>query len=390
MDPSINLCTGYDSLTKAPPELVDNNIWYTSTEPISLSPSYNLIVKTEYPASKYCDIKSYSILQQIKDTFNHPLFLEARNATNPFEYIGQSIFFDHQAVELANLDAVYHITNHIFTFDNKTSDKIFTFCDIASKNNSFTQYLQYRFPQSRGYGLGLTQPDSRIFDINRFFPFYGGDNTGDLYTNWDSFISHLNQYEADGVDLIVANTDITNEDTSISKYQEFLSSRALIIQALIGISCNKNGGNLVIKLFDTVTNFSAQIIFILAQCYENILLFKPCSSRPDNAERYLICRHRQPETQSYQVLLSDAIAQYTDTMYLTSIFAEPLPFEFETWLTDLNATSINLQLQTSKHILSYLNNEPYTLPSYNSNKFLTIWNLPDTPQHSKFDRIIVR
>ncbi len=57
-------------------------------------------------------------------------------------------------------------------------------------------------------------------------------------------------------------------------------------QSLVGIGCTHIGGNFVLKVFDTVTKLSAHVLFVLAQCFDELIMFKPASSRPANAERY--------------------------------------------------------------------------------------------------------
>jgi len=143
------------------------------------------------------------------------------------------------------------------------------------------------------------------------------------------------------------------------------------------------GGNFVVKVFDTMTEISAQIIFVLSQCFQRILIWKPVSSGPANAEQYLICMSRKSLVQDMYQLLAGAARTYQDNIYLTSLFSEDLPEDFITWLTNSNNRSVDNQLQAAQNILLYLKGTPPTIPEYNLAKFLTIWNLPDTPINPK-------
>jgi hypothetical protein len=167
------------------------------------------------------------------------------------------------------------------------------------------------------------------------------------------------------------------QDSTLLHRQEFLSSRLLLTQALVGIGCTKTGGTFVVKIFDTVTSISAQILFILAQCFEEILIFKPVSSRPANAERYVICRRRHRDVQSYYQLLAQGAKSYTEDQYLASLFVEPLPAVFTQWLVAANVESLNRQATAAQNILLYLQGQNPVIPVYNLHKFLIIWNLPD-------------
>lgn len=392
MDISAPICISHDSLKQVLPAVVRNDTdeWYEQTEqtPITLH-NEEISIKSGPPAV-YADANRYAILQRVKDAFDAEGFIQARDAMNPFETIGRSIFINRAAVKLANIDAVHNVTGEVFTFDHKTSDKEFTFCDIAAGPGGFTQYMQYRFPMARGYGMTLKHEkldwSTRFLDMKRFIPFYGPDKTGNLYTNWGHFIRFVLEQQPQGVDLVTADGGFDledNRDKTLLHRQEFLSSRLLLTQAVVGVACTKLGGNFIVKVFDTVTVNSAQILFILAQCFQKIMIFKPITSRPANAERYVLCMGRKPEVQAYYQLLAGAARAYTDNIYLNRIMVEVPSPQFSQWLIQNNNLSTDRQLQAAQNILLYLKGQPPQVTSYDIPKFLTIWNLPDTPPNPK-------
>lgn len=390
MDPSASLCLTYDSLQEIPPEIIKDTDWYNHQKQTPLTPSYkNVSIQSEV-APQYCDPTRYKILQKVKDAFNVDGFIQARDAMNPFEQIGKSIFINRAAVKLANIDAVNHITPDVFTFDSKISDRAFKFCDIAAGPGGFTQYMQYRFPNSTGYGMTLRSKtldwSTNFLDMTRFTPFYGPDNTGSLYTNHEAFVQYVLNQQPEGVDLVTGDGGFDLDDTmdrTLLHRQEFLSSRLLLTQSLVGIGCSKVGGNFLVKVFDTVTDISSHILFVLAQCFHEIMIFKPVTSRPANAEKYVICINRKQNVRSYYQLLLGAAKTYTDTSYLISLFNESIDEEFKQWLIRNNSQSIDRQLQAAQNILLFLQGKNPDIPIYNIHKFLTIWNLPDTPIHPR-------
>lgn len=386
MDPSATLCLAFDSLKESPPIPINPDLWYTHDNQIELTPSFSLQSTRINLPPQFADVNRYQLLQKIKDAFDRDGFIEARDAMNPFEYIGRSVFINRAAIKLANIDAVHHVTDELFTFDDKQTSKDFTFCDVAAGPGGFTQYLQYRFPNAIGYGMTIRSENldwsTRFLDMTRFTPFYGPDNTGNLYTNWEPFIQYVLKEQPLGVDLVTGDGGFDLEDTedkTLLHSQEYLSSRLLLTQILIGIACTKIGGNFVVKVFDTVTNISAQLLFILSQCFDEILVFKPVSSRPANAERYVICRRRKENVRKYYDLLATAARTYKSDEYLTTLFIEALPDPFVNWLTKANEQSTNRQLLAAQNILQYMQGETPDIPQYNIHKFLIIWNLPDTP-----------
>jgi len=386
MDPSAALCTTYDSLRQEPVKTNIFDQWYFSTTETVFGKKFSKIQTSESDKLpvKYCDTENYKILQKLKDNFGNPRFNEARNVTNPFEEIGRSIFLTSAAIKLANTDAVHQITDEVFTFDRKHSENKLTFCDVAAGPGSFTQYIQYRYPNAIGYGMTLKTEkldwDTNALDMKRFTTFYGPDGTGNLYTNWENFVNFVLKKQPSGVDLVMGDGGIDFDDATdpiLLKQQEFISSRLLLTQILVGIACTKIGGNFVLKVFDTVKEVSAQMIFLLSQCFEKTLIFKPVSSRPANAERYIICKNKKEDTSLYYQLLSEASKHYSDTEYLYELFLSELPEDFTVWLTTLNNISIDRQINAAKLIQRYFTDVNTNIPVYDLSKFLIIWNLPD-------------
>ena len=394
MDPSIILTTNYDSLREVIPAI---NYPVTYQQPqVPLTVQHVFVTPTADVAVEFVDSGRYNTLQRAKDAFAGNNFLAARDATNPFENIGRSIFMNRAAIKLANVDAVLNVSPDVFTFDGKTSTKAITFCDVAAGPGGFTQYLQYRYPNGQGYGMTLKSKtldwNSKLLDMKRFQPFYGPDNTGDLYNGWQSFVDFVLQKQPRGVDLVTADGGFDVEeggDRTLLSKQEFLSSRLLVTQSLVGIGCTRVGGNFVLKVFDTVTRLSAQVIYVLAQCFEEVIMFKPVSSRPANAERYLICLRRRSDVQQYYNVLATAAKAYTANQYLSQIFAEPMNDNFVAWLREGNTESMERQLLSAQQILLYMQGQKPAVPQYNIPKFLTIWNLPDTPPNKRHDRLVV-
>lgn len=436
MDPTAIECRLYDSL-KEPRPVYDETVlptWYRAprtalttdirTEPLADTPNLPAI---------YCDPELYQSLGDIKDTFSlpdgseHPRFFEARNKTNPFEDLGNSIFINRAAIKLANIDAIYHLTGNLYGSFKRQSESPFIFCDVAAGPGGFTQYLQYRLINSNGYGMTLKDspaqqaenerlpPHKRrsldwnlnALDITSFQPLYGDDGTGNLYTNWDWFVKEVLAREAVGVDLVTADGGFDLEESASEgedrreafRRQEYLSSRLLVVQAIVGIALARErdsegqGGNFVLKVFDCVTEVAAQTIFLLSCCFERIALFKPVSSRPANAERYLVCWSRLEEgiVSPYLSLLKEAARAYTDSDYVTSILrsgirsgtlVSSLPEDFVSWLTSQNNLSIDRQIRFSTLINQYLyDNVPPYIEPYNLYKAFILWNLPDNREY---------
>ena len=218
--------------------------------------------------------------------------------------------------------------------------------------------------------------------MERFDTYYGDDNTGNLYTHWNDFSQYVLQRHPSGVDLVTGDGGFDledNQDKQLLHRQEFLSSRLLMTQVAVGLACTAENGNFVVKVFDTVTSLSAQILYLLAQCFDRIQVFKPCSSRPANSERYIVCLRRRPSVQPYYQIIAGAASMYTESQYVDNLFSQLLPASFTDWLYAQNMASIERQIATAHDIITYLQGSMPDIPQYDIDKFLVIWNLPDTP-----------
>lgn len=428
-DPSALLCEIRDSFTRPQIEIVPEML----PQPYSITsaPMLNVQIKTASEATlpnlppdpRYCDVNRYNELQNLKDKFpdDEKKYTEARDKTNPFEDIGKSIFMNRAAIKIANIDAIYGLTKHFGGLLKMVVDGLYTYCDLCGGPGAFTQYLQFRWPDSMGYGLTLRNEldwNRSKLDVTRMNFIYGEDGTGNIYTNWQQFVQEVRTTEQLGVDLVlgdggfdVESMDIpepsserdiedksklhpltptetltlpvaTNNRKERFRRQEFLSSRLLLCQLLTAISILKTGGNFVCKIFNTVTSLSAELLFIASLCFDNITIFKPISSRPANAERYIICRGLRDKVSSYANILASANQAYSQGVNVISIISNELPEDFRTWLTFYNNRSIDRQMLAANRILRYLNGDINVLreiPQYNIHKALIIWNLPDNP-----------
>ena len=56
------------------------------------------------------------------------------------------------------------------------------------------------------------------------------------------------------------------------------------------LTCLKQGGTFVCKIFDINEEFTVNMLWLLYQLFDMICITKPLSSRPTNSERYVVCK----------------------------------------------------------------------------------------------------
>lgn len=326
-------------------------------------------------------------------------FSKLRSAVNPYEAIPFPILSGQKTIraglKLANTDAVYGITQHRTGYLAPHSKGQLIFADLAGGPGGFSQYILWRDPDSRGMGITLRDNtadssvnwDRRYLDFSRFTVENGDDGTGNLYTNTRSFPDNFLRTFPEGADLVVSDGgfDVSGKEED----QERLSSRLILTEVLVAIRILKEGNSVfVCKVFDTITLFMAQLLYLCANVFDEIDLFKPIASRPANSERYLVCsgfkRTKAPEV---DYILDLANQAYDGESEPISLIGNDLPDDFMEWLRTRNRESIQLQLTTGNKILKLNSATPEgsrKLPEIppapvSASRALIIWNLPGGP-----------
>ncbi|CAG8597958.1 13123_t:CDS:10, partial [Funneliformis caledonium] len=260
---------------------------------------------TEPDYNLFCDSKIvYNLLEKKNslEDISHEKFTEARQKSNPYEKVGNSIFMNRAAVKLACLDSLFGLTG-IKRYD-PVKDNVFLFADLCGGPGGFTEYLLSR-KQSWGekvFGWGITLKNLQDFDFSRFHhetmpdsyfkPCYGVDGTGDLYKeeNIRDFAKVVKKgTQEGGVDLVTADGgfDVKGQE----RYQENLLNQLILCQVITMFMTLRKNGDFVLKVFDIFTPFTGGIVWILYRHFEKLCIIKPLSSRPANSEKYIICRN---------------------------------------------------------------------------------------------------
>ena len=391
MDPTEIYCQVRDSFKDIEPNYqvpIPFSFGPTIPEPVKQIETIIEKKETNLPPI-YVDAILYQNLNKIKEQFgqNQKLFNQVRLKANPFEEIGNSIFMDRAGIKIANIDAIYNLSGHTGGYLAKQTLGNFVFCDLAGAPGAWTQYFQYRLPESYGYGISLKSDinwNINELDMNRFNITYGQDETGNLYTNALWFPKYVLETEVEGVDLVMSDGGFSVKEQEYK--QEFLTSRLILSEILTGLRCLKVGGSFVCKVYDTVTSISGDLLYILACCFSKIWIFKPISSRPANAEKYVVCTDRHESIDLYLNILDEAYTKYQTYIdinqqsenIMIQRLVQSLPQNFVEWLINSNNINTDRQVFYTNRILSLINQQPLEpIPDYNLYKCLIFWNLPD-------------
>jgi 23S rRNA U2552 (ribose-2'-O)-methylase RlmE/FtsJ len=137
---------------------------------------------------------------------------------------------------------------------------------------------------------------------------YGEDTTGDLLKieNINHFVKQYGEpkahiYTADG------GFDFSSDFNA----QEETILPLLTAEFYLGLSSIKQGGVIVVKIFDTVLRPTLELLWIVSQCFREWSIVKPHTSRGGNAERYFIGK-------GFLGLPSDIEAMFKEALYILS------------------------------------------------------------------------
>jgi len=110
----------------------------------------------------------------------------------------------------------------------------------------------------------------------------------------------------------------------------------------------------VLKLFDTFTSLSVELLFLLNYLYEDIYIIKPLTSRPANSEKYIVCIHFRM-VKNIDEIIEKMIRQYdVRNRNITSIMNLNIPLLFIDKVKDINSITGQSQVEHIQNILSYM------------------------------------
>lgn len=207
---------------------------------------------------------------------------------------------------------------------------------LFSGPGGFAEYLLYiNNLYTKGYGISLVEQcdyNLEAFNIQShaecFSPIYGPSGSGDItdFVNQEYFIKNiLNDTYTHGVHVVCADGGFSVNGNEA--FQEQLSLDLFLSQCFVGLSILQTGGVYICKVFDTYTNFSVGLIYLLYACFQEITIYKPVTCRPGNSERYVICNslHSADRTRPIFSYIYHLIKNRSDTpLYKIQIL--PWPF----------------------------------------------------------------
>lgn len=185
--------------------------------------------------------------------------------------------------------------------DNFPRIKTLHLCESPGGYAACVRYLRSYHPNDEIFAISIRPTSKNIPGWTKASDFlnknpqvrilYGADNTGDLYQPENIYQTMLDvgQHSCEiitgdgGFDF---SSEFNNQETNMSKL--------IYAQLLAALICQKKGGSFILKIFDMNYVITHNILDIIKTYYQEVYVYKPCTSRIANSEKYLVCRNYRP------------------------------------------------------------------------------------------------
>uniref|UniRef100_A0A6C0II33 Ribosomal RNA methyltransferase FtsJ domain-containing protein n=1 Tax=viral metagenome TaxID=1070528 RepID=A0A6C0II33_9ZZZZ len=324
--------------------------------------------------------------------------------TNPYEFIHTTVPNSRQSICAykplsRSFFKMIEMSNMLNILADLPADKCKTF-HLAEGPGGFIEAMVFlrKNPADYYYGMTLLEEHNQnvpgwrksknfLEENPNVIIEKGLDGKGDLM-NARNLIHCFKNYKGQ-FDLITGDGGF---DFSVHYHsQEMVSAALIICQVSFAIALQKIGGSFIIKMFDTFSKISLDIIFLLSNIYETVHFVKPHTSRYANSEKYIICKKFKLDEKARHDLINSLFKiiahmqhdtqsepdQHTvkQPHIINSLFQFNLPYYFINKIEEYNAIFGQQQVENIGTTLNLIDNSKYdkleVIKKYNIQKCIT-------------------
>jgi len=186
----------------------------------------------------------------------------------------------------------------------------------------------------------------------------GSTGTGDLMDPEN--LRYMYQNHHNTCDLVTADGGF--DFTTDFNHQELVSLKLILSQVAFAVACQKKGGSFFIKMFDTFTAGSMDIIYLMTMLYDQVYFCKPHTSRYANSEKYIVCKgFRLSETKPLVIALYHVLQSFKDNekKYLQRFFNFDIPYVTVNRIEEYNAIFGQQQIECISQTLGLIDTHNY-------------------------------
>ena len=283
---------------------------------------------------------------------------------NPYEYIHTS--FPGSKVSVCKLKpisrAFFKLIEIYYTLDihkvlENDENNIFF---LAEGPGGFIEALNYirKDKKDNYYAITLLDDEDigipgwkKKLNVNKNITFENGvDNRGDIF-NVETYKDLYEKYHGT-MNLVTADGGFNF--SSDFNNQEAVSAKLILFEVFYGIMLQKSGGTFIIKFYDTFSQISLDIIYLLMHFYTSVIEIKPCSSRYANSEKYIVCKNYRHAGLEKDRFIS--IMERLKNNNIESLFTFKIPYYVTSKFEEYNAIFGQQQLESIVNTLSIISN----------------------------------
>jgi len=308
-------------------------------------------------------------IHTIKKEIDHCLVEWEKNKRklNPYEYINTQ--FDAFSPCVCNYKPISRAFFKLLEILNA-----FPFCfpkvmrsfHLAEGPGGFIEAIQYSRKNNKDVYYGMT-----LLDNNRDIPLWNkceknlmkgnsniiiesGDGTGNLY-HLENLLYVRKHYEH-SIDFITADGGF---DYSVDfNNQEESSLHLIFSEVCFAMMMQKKGGHFILKVFDTFSSSTIELVYLLTYLYEEVIVSKPMTSRPANSEKYILCNKFKMVHNIEEI--KNKICEIYPTVQANpynSILDLELPNLFLNKIREINSIFGQSQVSTILSVLTYITDD---------------------------------
>ena len=164
-----------------------------------------------------------------------------------------------------------------------------TFLDLCGGPGAWSLFM-LEIENIRGYGFTINTPDL----CRRWYKDLEEDHSNYTVLNvTDTNDICAPEVRAElsklSVDLVLADGAPPEDTYPDENLQELYALHILYSEVVTAMNVLQDKGNFVIKVFDSFTNATKSLIYLILYNFNKVFIFKPQTSRSVNSERYLVC-----------------------------------------------------------------------------------------------------
>mgnify|MGYP003336424998 FL=1 len=296
------------------------------------------------------ELEKITIAKNQIDSYRHNKQWErAKKITNPYELvyindkntthksvaniepISRSFFKLYEIICTFKPDIIQEPRFNIIPAENPyLAIRTLHLCESPGGFIAAIRYLRNSNPNDELYAMSIRPTNKNVPSWHKSRNFltnnpqvkilYGKDDTGDIYIPDNIMQLSIDLGANYSCELITADGGF---DFSVEfNNQEPNMAKLIFCQILAALINQKEGGTLVLKIFDLNCLITYNLIYILQCYYGNIHIYKPCISRIANSEKYLVCTQYTPIPYLEWCNLMSVLYSWKHENTITGIFAE--------------------------------------------------------------------